>query len=50
LGFAAVERINNFVQFYRQKRPKTGKKLKLEDAIPNKYELRLLIAICGELK
>ena len=23
--------------------PKTGKKLKLEDPIPNKYELRLLI-------
>ena len=35
-------RINNFVQFHRQKRSKLVKKLKVEDPIPNKYEFGLL--------
>ncbi len=38
--------INNFVQFYMQKRPKPVK-TKAEDPIPNKYEFRPIIASGG---
>jgi hypothetical protein len=36
-------RYQQFCTILRAEAPKTGKKLKVEDPIPNKYELRLLV-------
>jgi len=45
LGFGAVETYQQFCTILYTKAPKTGKKAKVEDPIPRKYEFRLLIVM-----